>query len=38
MRANFMNEDLHLKVHFAWLPKEKAHLIGWFTESSELFT
>lgn len=30
--------DLHLKIHFAWLPKEKVHLIGWFTESSELFT
>lgn len=32
------NEDLHLKVHFAWLPDEKVHLVGWFTESSELFT
>jgi hypothetical protein len=30
--------DCHLKVHFTWLPDKKAHLIGWFTESSNLFT
>ena len=30
--------DCHLKIHFTWLPDEKQFLVGWFTESSELFT
>jgi hypothetical protein len=30
--------ECHLKIHFTWLPDEKVHLIGWFTESSNLFT
>ena len=30
--------ECHLKVHFTWLPDKKAHLVGWFTESSELFS
>jgi hypothetical protein len=25
--------DLNLTVHFTWLPKEKAFLVGWFSES-----
>jgi hypothetical protein len=32
------HEGLHPKVHFAWLPDKKEHLIGWLTESSELLS